>query len=257
MRVYSITLADDAVLRVLPDLTIRAASAASVEILAREADDLRGRPLIEATVDHRLELLAREALGGAIARGEIELRDLRPGHSDETRHVQVIAAPDGDDGAWILLRDLTEIKRLLEGIGLEVNILFGPESAGVAEWKRIPEAQFNLLLSPWLGLATVQHLEKKYGQPFLHLPAIPIGAKESRRFLERVSEFAGLDGARTAAWLIVASIAAVLGMIQWAKNALSRQMKAQVDAAIKSDRLKPNEAMKLLAKSLLATSLTL
>lgn len=103
---------DDAVLRVLPDLTIRAASAASVEILAREADDLRGRPLIEATVDHRLELLAREALGGAIARGEIELRDLRPGHSDETRHVQVIAAPDGDDGAWILLRDLTEIRRL-------------------------------------------------------------------------------------------------------------------------------------------------
>jgi two-component system phosphate regulon sensor histidine kinase PhoR len=26
--------------------------------------------------------------------------------------VQVIAAPDGDDGAWILLRDLTEIRRL-------------------------------------------------------------------------------------------------------------------------------------------------
>jgi hypothetical protein len=103
---------DDAVLRVLPDLTIRAASPASVEILAREPGDLRGRPLIEATVDHRLEELAREALGGVIARGEISLRDLRAGHSDETRHVQVIAAPDGDDGAWILLRDLTEIMRL-------------------------------------------------------------------------------------------------------------------------------------------------
>lgn len=103
---------DDAVLRVLPDLTIRAASAASVEILAREPRDLRGRPLIEATVDHRLEELAKVALGGVIARGEIELRDLRAGHSDETRHVQVIAAPDGDDGAWILLRDLTEVTRL-------------------------------------------------------------------------------------------------------------------------------------------------
>ena len=103
---------DDAVLRVLPDLTIRAASAASVEILAREPSDLRGRPLIEATVDHRLEELAKVALGGVIARGEIALRDLRPGHSDETRHVQVIAAPDGDDGAWILLRDLTEVTRL-------------------------------------------------------------------------------------------------------------------------------------------------
>ena len=103
---------DDAVLRVLPDLTIRAASAASVEILAREPGDLRGRPLIEATVDHRLEGLAKVALGGVIARGEIVLRDLRSGHSDETRHVQVIAAPDGDDGAWVILRDLTEVTRL-------------------------------------------------------------------------------------------------------------------------------------------------
>jgi len=103
---------DDAVLRVLPDLTIRAASAASVEILAREPGDLRGRPLIEATVDHRLEELAKVALGGVIARGEIVLRDLRSGHSDETRHVQVIAAPDGDDGAWVILRDLTEVTRL-------------------------------------------------------------------------------------------------------------------------------------------------
>jgi signal transduction histidine kinase len=60
----------------------------------------------------RLEELAKVALGGVIARGEIALRDLRPGHSDETRHVQVIAAPDGDDGVWILLRDLTEIMRL-------------------------------------------------------------------------------------------------------------------------------------------------
>jgi two-component system phosphate regulon sensor histidine kinase PhoR len=103
---------DDAVMRVLPDLTIRAASPACKEILAREVDDLRGRPLIEATVDHRLEELAREALNGTISRGEISLRDLRPGHSDEMRHVQVTAAPDGDDGAWILLRDLTEVVRL-------------------------------------------------------------------------------------------------------------------------------------------------
>jgi arginine decarboxylase len=36
-------------------------------------------------------------------------------------------------------------------------------------------------------------------------------------------------------------------MIQWDKNELSRQVKAQVDAAIKGDRLKPNEAMKLLS----------
>jgi arginine decarboxylase len=43
------------------------------------------------------------------------------------------------------------------------------------------------------------------------------------------------------------AIGEVLSMTQWDKNELARQMKAQVDAAIKSDRLKPNEAMKLLA----------
>jgi arginine decarboxylase len=34
--------------------------------------------------------------------------------------------------------------------------------------------------------------------------------------------------------------------VQYDVNELKRQMKAQVDAAIKSDRLKPSEAMRLL-----------
>jgi nitrogenase molybdenum-iron protein beta chain len=88
--------------------------------------------------------------------------------------------------------DLTEIKRVLEGIGLTVNILFGPASEGVSEWKKIPEAQFNLVLSPWLGLSTAEHLQKLYGQPFLHVPAIPVGAKETASFLCTVGAFAGL-----------------------------------------------------------------
>jgi arginine decarboxylase len=43
------------------------------------------------------------------------------------------------------------------------------------------------------------------------------------------------------------TIADVLGMTQWNKAEIARLMKTQVDEAIKSDRLKPNEAMKLLA----------
>ncbi len=42
------------------------------------------------------------------------------------------------------------------------------------------------------------------------------------------------------------TIGNVLGMTQWNTNELMRLVKAQVDAAIKSDRLKPNEAMRLL-----------
>jgi arginine decarboxylase len=43
------------------------------------------------------------------------------------------------------------------------------------------------------------------------------------------------------------TIGEVLSMTQWDQNELTRHVKAQVDAAIKGDRLKPNEAMKLLA----------
>ncbi|MBC2580718.1 nitrogenase component 1 [Clostridium sp. DJ247] len=97
--------------------------------------------------------------------------------------------------------DLTEIKRILEGIGLKVNILFGKESQGVSEWKNIPKAQFNLVLSPWLGLQTAKHLEEKYGQPFLHVPVIPIGAKETTSFLRKVVEFAGLDSVKAESFI--------------------------------------------------------
>lgn len=92
--------------------------------------------------------------------------------------------------------DLTEIKRILEGIGLKVNILFGNKSDGVSEWKNIKKAQFNLVLSPWLGLQTAEHLKEKYGQPYLHIPVIPIGAKETSSFLRKVVDFAGIDKER-------------------------------------------------------------
>jgi nitrogenase molybdenum-iron protein beta chain len=90
--------------------------------------------------------------------------------------------------------DLDIIKELLESIGLEVNILFGYGSAGTAEWKDIPNAQFNLLLSPWVGLSTVELLEQKYGTPYFHYPVLPVGANETSRFLREIGAFAGIPG---------------------------------------------------------------
>ena len=55
--------------------------------------------------------------------------------------------------------DFQQLKILLEKIGLKVNILFGVSSKGVSEWKDIPNAQFNLLVSPWVGLEIVEHLK--------------------------------------------------------------------------------------------------
>ena len=44
------------------------------------------------------------------------------------------------------------------------------------------------------------------------------------------------------------TVGSVLSMTQWDEHELIRLVKAQVDAAIKSDRLKPNEAMRLLSE---------
>ncbi len=93
--------------------------------------------------------------------------------------------------------DLGEIKRILEGIGLKVNILFGHDSKGVTEWLDIPKAAFNLVISPWVGLGIAEHLQNKYNQPYLHIPAIPIGALETSEFLRKVSKFAGLNSKST------------------------------------------------------------
>ncbi|MDR2346607.1 MAG: hypothetical protein LBE18_11115 [Planctomycetaceae bacterium] len=89
--------------------------------------------------------------------------------------------------------DLAEVKRILEGIGFEVNILFGHGSNGTDEWKTIPKAKFNLVLSPWLGLETARYLAEKYEQPFFHYPVLPIGAKETAKFLRAIADFAGLN----------------------------------------------------------------
>lgn len=88
--------------------------------------------------------------------------------------------------------DLQEIKRLLQAIGLEVNILFGYESAGVSEWKDIPNAQFNLVLSPWIGVKVTEILKRKYGTPYLHYPILPVGGERTGEFLREVGKFAGL-----------------------------------------------------------------
>jgi nitrogenase molybdenum-iron protein beta chain len=93
--------------------------------------------------------------------------------------------------------DLEEIKRILELIGLEVNILFGTGSAGISEWRDIPNAQFNLVLSAWVGESAAQLLKTMYGTPYLHIPYIPTGAAAASRMLREIAAFAGINGEKT------------------------------------------------------------
>jgi len=111
----------------------------------------------------------------------------------EKKLVNLFASIPYQDQFW--KGNLKEYKRLLEGIGLEVNILFGPHSGGVKEWQSIPKANFNILVSPWYGEPVVKNLEEKYGQPYYHFRYIPIGANETINFLNGVIEFANENGA--------------------------------------------------------------
>jgi len=97
--------------------------------------------------------------------------------------------------------NLRAIGELLEGIGLEANILFGHDSGGLAAWRRIPAAQFNLVVSPWVGLSVAEALQSAFGTPFLHAPVLPIGAVESSRFLREVGAFAGVDSQKVEAFV--------------------------------------------------------
>lgn len=97
------------------------------------------------------------------------------------------------DPFWI--GNIRELENLVRELGLTPNCIFG-ETRGVPEIDRIPAAQFNLLVSPWVSLKNVQKLEQKFGTPYLHIPALPIGAWETSGFLRTVGKFAGVDEAK-------------------------------------------------------------
>ncbi|RAV02745.1 nitrogenase component 1 [Paenibacillus sp. YN15] len=88
--------------------------------------------------------------------------------------------------------DIEQLNKLLASIGLKPNVIFGPDSR-VEAVRDIPKAQFNLVLSPWIGLRAAEHLQEKFGTPFFHYPALPIGPTETSRFLRAVGEFAGVS----------------------------------------------------------------
>ena len=89
--------------------------------------------------------------------------------------------------------NLLAVKELLEGIGLRANILFGPGSGGLSAWRKIPAAQFNLVLSSWVGIKTAKNLEERFQTPWLHYPTLPTGGLETSHFLRTVAEFAGIN----------------------------------------------------------------
>ncbi|MFC2019671.1 nitrogenase component 1 [Chloroflexota bacterium] len=89
--------------------------------------------------------------------------------------------------------NLKEIGRLLERLGLEANMMLGHTASGLQSWKQAPQAELNLLLSPWVAVDFVKKFEEKFGVPYLVYPGLPIGPIETARLLRMVGESLGIS----------------------------------------------------------------
>lgn len=104
--------------------------------------------------------------------------------------VNLFVAPPQQDPYW--LGNLREIESLLQAIGLKPNTIFG-FGRGLENLKKIPNAEFTILVSPWVGLDSAKYLERRFGIKLLQYPVLPIGATETTKFLRAVQEFTGAD----------------------------------------------------------------
>ena len=104
--------------------------------------------------------------------------------------VNLFVAPPQQDPYW--LGNLREIENLLAAIGLKPNTIFG-FGRGLENLKKIPNAEYTILVSPWAGLESAKYLERRFNIPLLQYPVLPIGSTETTKFLRAVAEFTGAD----------------------------------------------------------------
>ncbi len=86
--------------------------------------------------------------------------------------------------------DVVEVSRLLAQLGIAINVT-APLGAAPADLARIPQADFNIVLYPEIALTTALWLERKFGQKFVNIPPIGVGA--TRDFIAAVAALAGID----------------------------------------------------------------